>query len=195
MEGADALGLIAEVGIAIAGFVGIVVALRAQGEPLRAYEALQVGTLLGVSAEAVLLALLPFALHFVGLGSAMTWALSSAAMLILLGTLQVVTFRLARRLQPGVRPPRETARMAIGTVMLGSRATARRFGRPARSRRVDAPGHAPARHPDDGGRSRAGHRCRPPEAPPRPMQGPRRGPPRHSWPRRRDAETPAGVRS
>ena len=76
MEGIDALGLIAEVGIAIAGFVGIVVALRAQSGAIGPFDELRIGTLLGVSALGVLLALLPFALHFAGLGGEMTWALS-----------------------------------------------------------------------------------------------------------------------
>jgi hypothetical protein len=120
VEGADALGLIAEVGIAIAGFVGIVVALRAQSGAIGAFDELRIGTLLGVSAVAVLLALLPFALHFGGLGSETTWALSSAAMLLLLGSLQVVMFRLGTQLNPDIRGPAPTARMVIGTATLGT---------------------------------------------------------------------------
>ena len=60
MEGADALGLIAEVGIAIAGFAGVVATLRAPRGRVRAYAAFRIGILLGLSASTVLLALLPF---------------------------------------------------------------------------------------------------------------------------------------
>ena len=74
MEGGDALGLIAEVGIAIAGFAGVIAALRAPGGRIAPYAAFRIGTLLGTSALAVLLALLPFAFHFAGLTSATIWA-------------------------------------------------------------------------------------------------------------------------
>ena len=93
MEGADALGLIAEVGIAIAGFAGVVATLRAPGGRIGAYAALRIGMLLGTSAEAVLLALLPFALHFAALSCATTWALSSSAMAVLVVTGFLVTRR------------------------------------------------------------------------------------------------------
>ena len=58
MEGADALGLIAEVGIAIAGFAGVVAALRAPGGRMSTYAAMRIGILFVFSASTVLLALL-----------------------------------------------------------------------------------------------------------------------------------------
>ncbi len=100
MEGADALGLVAEIGIAIAGFAGVVAALRAPGGRMGAYAATRIGILFAFSASAVLLALLPFAFEFADLASATIWALSSSAMLVILGTVQFVLFRIGRRVNP-----------------------------------------------------------------------------------------------
>ena len=80
MEGADALGLIAEVGIAIAGFAGVIAALRAPGGRMGPYAAFRIGILLGQSTAVVLFALLPFALHHAGLTGGTVWTLSSAGM-------------------------------------------------------------------------------------------------------------------
>jgi hypothetical protein len=54
VEGADALGLIAEVGIAIAGFAGVIVTLRAPGGAMETYAAVRIGALFGWSPTAVL---------------------------------------------------------------------------------------------------------------------------------------------
>jgi hypothetical protein len=94
VEGADALGLIAEIGIAIAGFAGVIATLRAPGGRIGAYAAMRIGNLLAYSALAVLLALVPSGLHFAGLTNATIWMLSSSAMTALvcavfLGTIQV----------------------------------------------------------------------------------------------------------
>ena len=83
MEGGDALGLIAEVGIAIAGFAGVVATLRAPDGRIGAYATLRLGMLLGMSATVVLLALLPFAFHFGGLSTEVIWGLGSGAMVLL----------------------------------------------------------------------------------------------------------------
>ncbi len=80
MEGADGLGLIAEVGIAIAGFAGVVAALRAQGGRIEPFAAWRIGILLSNSTTVVLLALIPIALHYAGLASGTVWTLSSAGM-------------------------------------------------------------------------------------------------------------------
>jgi hypothetical protein len=89
VEGADALGLIAEVGIAIAGFAGVIATLRAPGGTLGAFAAMRIGSLLSQSAFAVLLALLPFAFHQAGLADTAIWTLSSAAMLTLVAMLNL----------------------------------------------------------------------------------------------------------
>jgi len=67
MEGGDALGMIAEVGIAIAGFAGVVAALRALGGKIGPYAAMRIGNLFAYCAGTVVLALLPFGLSFGGL--------------------------------------------------------------------------------------------------------------------------------
>ena len=93
MEDGDALGLIAEIGIAIAGFAGVVATLRAPEGNMGSYEATRIGTLLGQSATVVLLALLPFALHFAGLSIRAIWVVSSSAMAVLVMTAVLVMLR------------------------------------------------------------------------------------------------------
>jgi hypothetical protein len=105
MEGADALGLIAEIGIAIAGFAGVVVTLRAPGGTMGNYEAMRIGALLGWSVSAVLAALLPFALHFAGLAEATIWTLSSSVLAALVVTVYLGAYRIFRALTPGDRAP------------------------------------------------------------------------------------------
>ncbi len=108
MEGADALGLIAEVGFAIAGFAGVIAALRAPGGRMEPYAVLRIGILLGLSTSTVLLALLPFAFEFAGPASGKIWALSSSAAVVLVGTFQIVMFRLPQVVRPPApedRPP------------------------------------------------------------------------------------------
>jgi hypothetical protein len=106
MEGADALGLLAEIGIAIAGFAGVIATLRAPGGKMGSYEALRIGVLLGQSANVVLLALLPFALHFAGLSVRAIWFVSSSAMAVLV----MMAFLLMLRVAKAVVPVREEDR-------------------------------------------------------------------------------------
>ena len=107
MEGSDALGMIAEVGIAVAGFAGVIATLRAPGGRIGAYAAFRIGNLFGTSAEAVLLALLPFALHFAGMANATIWALSSSAMAALVAAVFLASIRIgiATAPEPGDRAP------------------------------------------------------------------------------------------
>ncbi len=98
MEGADALGLIAEVGIAVAGFAGVIAALRAPGGRIGAYAAFRIGVLLGLSASAVLLSLLPSALHFAGISGPGIWTLSSSVMVVLIVTIFLGSVRAYARL-------------------------------------------------------------------------------------------------
>jgi hypothetical protein len=100
MEGADALGLIAEIGIAIAGFAGVVATLRAPGGRMGAYAALRIGMLLGTSGTVVLLALLPFALHSAGMSAGTLWAVSSSAMVVLVMTSTLVALRVSNTALP-----------------------------------------------------------------------------------------------
>ena len=98
MEGADALGLIAEVGIAIAGFAGVVAALRAPGGRIRPYAAFRIGVLIGLSASAVLLSMLPSTLHFAGVGGESIWRLSSSVMVLLILAILLGSIRMVARL-------------------------------------------------------------------------------------------------
>ena len=100
MEGGDALGLIAEIGIAIAGFAGVIATLRAPGGKMGSYAAMRIGSLLGQSAIVVLLALLPFALHFAGLSVRVIWVVSSSAMAVLVMTAFLVVLRVAKTVVP-----------------------------------------------------------------------------------------------
>ena len=118
MEGADGLGLIAEVGIAIAGFAGIVATLRAPHGKMVTLAALRIGFLLGQSATAVLLALLPFALHYAGLSNSGIWAISSsgmAALLLLMASLPTLTFS---GIEIGDRAPTRQFVVPIGYAVL-----------------------------------------------------------------------------
>jgi hypothetical protein len=105
VEGADALGLIAEVGIAIAGFAGVISALRAPGGMMSARTALRVGALFGLSGCAVVLSILPFPLHSGGLADHTVWALSSGVMAVLVALLYVVPASFRKRLQAEEGPP------------------------------------------------------------------------------------------
>ena len=136
MEGADALGLIAEVGIAITGFAGVVAALRAPGGRIRPYAALQVGSLLGLSATVVLVALLPFALHSAGLGSSLIWTLSSSQMFLMNLLAVLIPFRISTRVlrvaaedrSPGARwvaPASTAVLVGIGALQLANAAFVR----------------------------------------------------------------------
>ena len=116
MEGADALGLIAEVGIAIAGFAGVVAALRAPGGRLTPYEALRISSLLGLSGTAVLLALVPGALQFAGLMETRIWTSSSLAMIVFLATMTFAQFRYYRIAFEG-RPVGTEARAPGGRIV------------------------------------------------------------------------------
>jgi hypothetical protein len=115
VEGADALGLIAEVGIAIAGFAGVIAALRAPGGRIAPYAVFRIGLLLASSAEAVLLALLPFGLHFAGVTHDTIWAVSSSAMALLVATVSIGSVRLA--IVKGAAPAPEDRPLGLNYVI------------------------------------------------------------------------------
>jgi hypothetical protein len=110
VEGADALGLIAEVGIAIAGFAGVVAAFRAPGGRIRPYAAFRIGVLIGWSASAVLLSMLPLTLHFAGVSGHGIWTVSSSVMVLSIVAISLFAVRAVSRLErageegpPGLR--------------------------------------------------------------------------------------------
>ena len=77
MQGGEALSTIAEVGLGLAGFTGILVALGRSQAAFSRPEVLRLLLLLVSSLGAVFLALLPFALHESGVLDIACWRLSS----------------------------------------------------------------------------------------------------------------------
>ena len=104
MEGGDALGLIAEVGIAIVGFAAVIAALRAPGGTLGLYAAFRVAAVLSMSATVVLLALIPFAFHYAGLTNNTIWAVSSSVMagVVFFVFILAIPFLFIRHAQPAM---------------------------------------------------------------------------------------------
>jgi hypothetical protein len=78
LQGGEALSTIAEVGLGLAGFTGILVALGRSQTAFSKPEVLRLLLLLVSSLGATFLALLPFALHESGVGGPTCWRLSSA---------------------------------------------------------------------------------------------------------------------
>ncbi len=91
MEGSDALAVLAEVAIGLAGFSGMVVAIRRR-EPAHSWETFRAVVLLVTAFWALMLALLPFAIHAFGVGGPNLWRLSSAVG-VLSGALSVPILR------------------------------------------------------------------------------------------------------
>ncbi len=77
MEGSDALAVLAEVAIGLAGFSGIVIAIRRR-EPAHPWETFRAVVLLGTAFCALFLALLPFAIHAFGVSGPNVWRIASA---------------------------------------------------------------------------------------------------------------------
>jgi hypothetical protein len=83
MNGTDALTAVAEISLGLAGFTGIIMALYSRAESWSQLDAIRALFLLIAGFGALLLSLLPFALHFLGLAESTIWRASSVAMLIL----------------------------------------------------------------------------------------------------------------
>lgn len=73
----DALTIVAELAVAIAGFAGIVVSLRGRVEDLSPMAAARLWRLVETSLATALFALLPLAFHHLGLPASQVWSLSS----------------------------------------------------------------------------------------------------------------------
>lgn len=82
MQGGEALSTIAEVGLGLAGFTGILVALGRSGTAFSRPEVLRLLLLLVSSLGAVFLALFPVALHESGVDDLACWRLSSAILAV-----------------------------------------------------------------------------------------------------------------
>jgi hypothetical protein len=78
MQGSEILTVSAEISVALAGFSGIVVALRQRGlEAWPAHELLRLRNMLELAAFSTFIALLPFLPHHIGASDELTWSLCS----------------------------------------------------------------------------------------------------------------------
>ena len=65
MQAAEVLTVLAEISIALAGFAGVVVALRQRGiDEFQPHELVRFGFMLGIACALLLFALLPFLVHY-----------------------------------------------------------------------------------------------------------------------------------
>lgn len=119
MTGADLLETLAEVGITLAGFTGIVAMLgrRGHGE-WEAHEWLRLAMLLTFSFGSVFFAFLPFLLDAHHVAEARVWQLSSLALAAFVVVAYAVIVARIYRLGPGVRD--EFPRWAGATVGIAS---------------------------------------------------------------------------
>jgi hypothetical protein len=80
MQGSEILTVSAEISVALAGFSGIVVALRQRGlDAWPAHELLRLRNMLELAAASTLFALLPFLPYYIGASDELTWLLCSVA--------------------------------------------------------------------------------------------------------------------
>jgi hypothetical protein len=96
LQGSDALLTIAEVLVALAAASGIVLALTRDPERWEAFDAVRVFQLLASSLGGTFLALLPFGLHFAGLGDPEIWRIASGAMVALVLAVAAFGLRMFR---------------------------------------------------------------------------------------------------
>jgi hypothetical protein len=100
VEGADALFVLAQISTAIAGFTGIVTALRARGD-LHPWDRARTIGLILVTVNLLLLSLLPFALHAFGVLGSLVWKSSSAiGVLLAIASLGVMPWTLPSHQRP-----------------------------------------------------------------------------------------------
>jgi hypothetical protein len=107
MQGSEILTVSAEISVALAGFSGIVVALRQRGfESWPAHEVLRLRNMLELAAASTLFALLPFLPYYIGASDELTWSLCSLAYSAGLGSWLV---RTNLRLRGAIRQRLSTA--------------------------------------------------------------------------------------
>ncbi len=87
MQGSGVLTVIAEIGVALAGFSGIVVALRQRTvESWSPAEIFRLRLMLYASVSTFLFALLPFIPYHLGASPSLTWSVSSLVLAVLFGS-------------------------------------------------------------------------------------------------------------
>lgn len=97
MPGQEALSTVAEVSIGLAGFSGIVVAFIHRKGQMSALDRLRLGVLLVAAFAAVILVLVPFALHHLGIDGDPLWSTASVVMSLLMSMQIAAMLVLIRR--------------------------------------------------------------------------------------------------
>lgn len=108
---------IAEIGIGLAGFSGLAVALRKRAGPLSEIQIYRMSILFALSLGAMFLSLLPHVAHELGIGNESTWIVASLAMLIWSGLFLywwIASSRRIARAAPEIFNWRAFATMAAG---------------------------------------------------------------------------------
>jgi hypothetical protein len=97
VDATETLLAIAQIALGLAGFGGIFVAVgRERAAVRRPADTYRLVLLLCTALSTLVLALLPLAFQSVGIADATVWALSSALLSVIIGTIGVVTIRLRR---------------------------------------------------------------------------------------------------
>ena len=113
----QSLQVIAEISIAFAGFIGLIVALRRNVGPLTEVQKFRLRILLSLAFGALFLALLPELLQHLGAGPENIWRLACTAALLfslVFTSFWVLSSRRARSAAPEIFDHWAFARMAIG---------------------------------------------------------------------------------
>jgi len=97
MNGADILTTVAQLGAAVAGFSGIVIAFNRHPGRLNEFEAFRVSILFSNSFAAVFLALIPFPLFLLGWDESKIWRTASGLMAVFEAVFLQIHFPAARR--------------------------------------------------------------------------------------------------
>ncbi len=121
MEAESALQIIAEVAVGLAGFSGVVAAFhRRSDDAWGPIDVMRFRIMLGTSLTALLLSLLPFALHHIGLSSTTTWATCSAAFALYIAIVVPLDVRRGARIGSAGDPEfRQSIAIVIGSLLAG----------------------------------------------------------------------------
>ncbi len=92
MEEANALFVVAEVSVGLAGFTGVVAAFQGRGG-WHPFDILRVVSLLWISFSALFVALLPIGLHAAGISESSVWRISSGLGIAFVAVGYIVTTR------------------------------------------------------------------------------------------------------
>ena len=102
MEGAEVLATTAQIALGIIGFAGVVIALDEPAKAINQVGKYRLLVLIFMSAGALFLSLLPFALHHVGLTTENVWRTSSLLLAIFTGIFLAWFWPASRRIWQAV---------------------------------------------------------------------------------------------